>query len=131
MLAATLVSVTVLAIRGISLAQDSHNGILLFGSSQNVGIVKSSDPIRIEITALNLGLNPVSISGEPDCGCMVAGNYDHTILPFGLISVPIKISTDGVKKGPHARALILNFKTRNATWRRSAVIRFSTTNEVN
>ena len=124
---ATLVTAGILIMRVFALAQDNYNGILLFGSRQHAGNVKPGKEVHCEVMALNLGLRPVSISSVPHCGCTVEGDYDHTMMPLGLISVPIAISTDGVKKGPHTRRLELRFKSGKTSWHRDATIQFSLT----
>ncbi len=123
----SLTTVAILAARVFSSAQDIHNGVLLFGSKQNAGIVKQGADVQCEVSAFNLGVIPISISGQPDCGCTVAGAYDHTLLPFGWISLPLSISTEGGKEGLHARKIELRFKSGKTMWQRNATIQFCLT----
>ena len=122
---AVLLAVGIFAARIFSRAQDNHNGILLFGFSQNAGNIKSGKEVHWDVTAFNFRLTPVSLSGVPNCGCTVAGDYDHTLMPFGVISVPLTISTTGVKEGPHTRVFALRFKSGETSWQRNATVRFS------
>ena len=124
---AVLLVAGIFAVRIFSLAQDNYNGILLFGSSQNAGNIKLGKEVHWDVTAFNFRLTPVSISGVPNCGCTVAGDYDHTIMPLGVISVPLTVSTEGVKEGPHTRMIALHFNSAASSWQRNAAIRFSLT----
>lgn len=128
LLTVTILAVAILGIRIVSSAQDNHNGILLFGSKQNAGTFKTGAEIHAEVRALNSGFLPVSISGTPDCGCTVSGDYDHTLLPLGSISIPLTISTKEMKEGPHSRIFQLDFKSGKTAWSRKAALKFIVAN---
>lgn len=106
-------------------AQDSYNGILLFGSNQYAGDIKKGQTLHYTIEAFNCSLFPVSTDSFPSCGCTVAGAYQHTIYPFTRVSIPFEISSGGLAMGQHSKSVSLKFKSRDTNWLRVASVGFN------
>lgn len=106
----------------LSGVQDNVNGVLLFGSKRVTGNIHQYDDVNFSVFALNYRLSPVSIAVTSQCGCTAAGNYDHTILPFGVVEIPLTLSASDLQGGQYAKNVELNFISGHTSWHREGTI---------
>ena len=100
----------------------------LFVSATPVGnhrSVATSGKVLQEFVDIRNGtVFPVNIAAEATCGCTLVYLPDDRLKPLRRERMMVSIDTDGLHPGDYTRSVVLDFESRNRSWRRLLHLHF-------
>lgn len=113
-----------IAICLIGVSRFSSRALFVIPANKDLGRIHGRPDLLTQVYIINLSLNTVDINCVPSCGCSTVSTTQRRLSPLTIGVADIKITTKYLKRGRHAKYVLIEFRHNGVEWGRDACVRF-------